>query len=99
MLPELVLRCVSYSKESVSRLKGDEVSLRPTATVRLDFLVDQSEGPDASEPTGSYIPESYILEPRLRIDAYRIIAALSTIELVDSYLDELMDRFGQPPMK
>jgi transcription-repair coupling factor (superfamily II helicase) len=30
-------------KESVSRLKGDEVSLRPTATVRLDFLTNQSE--------------------------------------------------------
>ena len=25
-------------KESVARLKGDEISLRPTATTRLDFL-------------------------------------------------------------
>ena len=84
-------------KESVSRLKGDEVSLRPTATLRLDFLTNQIEDPDANELSGSFIPETYILEPRLRIDAYRIIASLSTVELVDSYVHELKDRFGSPP--
>jgi transcription-repair coupling factor (superfamily II helicase) len=63
----------------------------------LDFLTNQNEDLDTDDVSGSYIPESYILEPRLRIDAYRIIAALSTVELVDSYVEELMDRFGRPP--
>ena len=97
MLLELVLRCTaSYSKKAY-QAQGDEVSLRPTATVRLDFLTNQSEGTDTDEPSSSYIPETYILEPRLRIDAYRIISALSTVDLVDSYVDELIDRFGRPP--
>jgi transcription-repair coupling factor (superfamily II helicase) len=83
-------------KESVSRLKGDEVSLRPKASVRLDFLQYETAS-EGSELIHSHIPENYILEPRLRIDAYRMIASLATIELIDSYEEELNDRFGLPP--
>ena len=84
-------------KESVSRLKGDEVSLRPTATVRLDFLSNDYDGPDSSDLTGCRIPESYIMESRLRIEAYRIIASLTIPQEADTYEDELNDRFGLPP--
>ena len=83
-------------KESVSRLKGDEVSLRPKASVRLDFLQNETAS-EGSELIHSHIPEDYILEPRLRIDAYRKIASLATIELIDAYEEELNDRFGLPP--
>ena len=84
-------------KESVSRLKGDEVSLRPTATVRLDFLSNDYDESESPELTGCHIPESYIMESRLRIDAYRILASISTLEEADAYEEELNDRFGPPP--
>ena len=84
-------------KESISRLKGDEVSLRPTATVRLDFLSNEYDGPDSSDLRGCHIPESYIMESRLRIEAYRIIASLTILQEADTYEDELNDRFGLPP--
>ena len=61
-------------KESVARLKGDEISLRPTATTRLDFLQNIDGESDLKSEKLAFIPESYILETRLRIDAYRKVA-------------------------
>ena len=84
-------------KESVSRLKGDEVSLRPAAAVRIDFLSNDYNETDSADLAGYHIPESYIMESRLRIDAYRILASSVTIEGIDAYEDELRDRFGPPP--
>ena len=46
---------------------------------------------------GSYLPDSYIQEPRLRIDAYRRLAGISTIEEAAEYEEELVDRFGALP--
>ena len=89
-------------RESVSRLKGEELSLRPTATVRLDFL---TAGPPTNEEIdkndiikiGAYFPESYTSEPRLRIEAYRKLARIREENEINEYGDELKDRFGSPP--
>jgi len=86
-------------KESVSRLKGEEISLRPAAVVRLDFL---EAGPvnisDSKElKMGAYLPESYTQEPRIRIEGYRKIANIRSEEEISEYRDELMDRFGPLP--
>tara|TARA_Y100001978_G_C23702867_1_gene442419 strand:- start:6568 stop:9945 length:3378 start_codon:yes stop_codon:yes gene_type:complete len=88
-------------RESVSRLKGDEVSLRPTAAVRLDFLAS-GEGEENVKPKetlslGAFLPESYTSEARLRIDGYRKLSRMRTIGEVDEFEEELADRFGKPP--
>lgn len=83
-------------KESVSRLKGDEISLRPTASIRLDFLVNGDAG-DSAYTAGAYLPDTYILEPRLRIDIYRKLSSASTPEDVLTLEEELIDRFGSIP--
>jgi transcription-repair coupling factor (superfamily II helicase) len=88
-------------RESVSRLKGEEISLRPNATIRLDFL---SAGPDEETSfTGqflpSYLPEEYASEPRLRIECYRRLAKFRTTEEVDDFQEELEDRFGPLPQE
>ena len=88
-------------RESVSRLKGEEISLRPNATIRLDFL---STGPDEETSfTGqflaSYLPEEYASEPRLRIECYRRLAKFRTTEEVDDFQEELQDRFGPLPQE
>ncbi len=43
------------------------------------------------------LPESYIPSPEQRMDVYRRIAALQTQEESRDLLDELMDRYGDPP--
>ncbi len=43
------------------------------------------------------LPESYIPSPEQRMDIYRRIAALQTQEESRDLLDELMDRYGEPP--
>ena len=43
------------------------------------------------------IPERYISSSETRMDIYREIASLRTEEEADDLLDELIDRFGDPP--
>ncbi len=86
-------------KESVSRLKGDLVSLRPSATVRLDFLQPRRDCGNSTENNGirSCLPEEYASEPRLRIEGYRKLAQMKEISEIDHFKDELIDRFGKVP--
>ena len=43
------------------------------------------------------LPESYIPSPEQRMDVYRRIAAVRTREDSQDLLDELLDRYGEPP--
>ncbi|MEG1633427.1 MAG: transcription-repair coupling factor [Oscillospiraceae bacterium] len=43
------------------------------------------------------IPESYVASPEQRMDLYRRIALIRKEEDADDVLDELIDRFGDPP--
>ena len=43
------------------------------------------------------LPESYIAEPRLRIDLYRRLALAEAVETIQAILEEMTDRFGPPP--
>ncbi len=45
----------------------------------------------------AFIPETYIEDLQLRIEAYRRIAGISSREDSEDVLDELIDRFGEPP--
>mgnify|MGYP001159956559 FL=1 len=86
-------------KESVSRLKGDEISLRPSAVIRLDFLspLGDIKAKDSMKALEACIPESYAAEPRLRIEIYRKLAQFQSTDEVKEYGEELEDRFGTPP--
>ena len=45
----------------------------------------------------AYIPETYIADGPGRIEAYKRIAAIQTPEDAADVLDELIDRYGDPP--
>ncbi len=45
----------------------------------------------------AYIPTSYIKSERQKLDIYKRIADLESNEEIDDMLDELIDRFGEPP--
>ena len=45
----------------------------------------------------AYIPESYVPAARQRMDLYRRIALVRTEAEADDLMDEVIDRFGDPP--
>ena len=45
----------------------------------------------------AYIPKAYIEDMASRIDTYKKIAAIQSREEADDLLDELIDRFSDPP--
>ncbi len=57
--------------------------------VQIDVSVDL--------PCEAYIPRSYVPDMRLKIDLYRRIARLATIEAWEEFTAELADRFGPRP--
>ncbi|MFC6878210.1 transcription-repair coupling factor [Actinomadura yumaensis] len=67
---------------------------------------DLKEGgrqPDAPEtrvelPVDAHLPHEYVPGERLRLDAYRRIAAITSDEEIGGVHDELKDRFGPPPV-
>ncbi len=69
--------------ESVKEIEG--VSKAEDIDVLIDISVD------------AYIPEKYIKNQNQRIDSYKQIAAISSGEDARDAVDELIDRFGEPP--
>ncbi len=60
-----------------------------TAAERVECLVDL--------PITAHIPDSYISDNAQRLEIYRRIADIRTVEDSMDVFDELIDRFGEPP--
>ena len=71
--------------EAVKHLKG-ELTEEVYATT-VDINID------------AYIPNSYIPNEYQKLDIYKRIATIETEEERDDMLEELIDRFGEPPKK
>jgi transcription-repair coupling factor (superfamily II helicase) len=94
-------------KQSVARLKGDEKAIRSRATVRLGFttsgVLSETDSPEPESPEevsdviGTYLPEHFAAETRLRIDFYRKLANAIDAKEVEEIREELADRFGELP--
>ena len=69
--------------ESVRRMQG--LPEKTEITTSIDLAID------------AYIPEKYIKSTNLRIDAYKRISAIETQDDEKDVIDELIDRFGEPP--
>jgi len=78
-------------KESIARMKGEKPKLRTLVTLKLDFLNDELGESYAR------IPNNYISDTRLRIQAYRKIALALELTDVKALRKELRDRFGKIP--
>ena len=70
--------------EAVAQAKGEELPPSPEDCL-VDIAID------------AYIPESYIENNSQRIDCYRKIASIMNEEDSRDVLDELIDRYGDPP--
>ena len=70
--------------ESVKELKGETQPEEEFDTV-IDLDID------------AFIPERYIKNEFQKLDVYKRIATIESEEEYDDMLEELMDRFGEPP--
>jgi len=79
---------------------GFDLYVRLVGEAVAEFRGDVSEGPvdvKVDLPVDANLPYDYLPGERLRLDAYRALAAATTDEQVDAVRDELLDRFGPPP--
>jgi len=49
--------------------------------------------------TQAYIPDSYIFDEVTKLQMYKKIAAIASADDEDEIIDELLDRFGDPPIQ
>ncbi|MDY3928288.1 MAG: transcription-repair coupling factor [Clostridia bacterium] len=71
-------------QQSIDELQGAETKKEITTTVDFDY--------------DAYIPEQYIENLNQRIDIYKKIAAVSSEDELSEITDELIDRYGEPPI-
>ena len=75
---------VKMLNQAIAAARGE-----PAAPDKSDCLVDIT--------VDAYLPESYIPDAAGRIEAYKKIAAITTRDNATDVLDELIDRYGDPP--
>ena len=76
---------VKLLEEAVLEAKGEEKPKEP----KTETLIDVK--------TSAHIPESYISSLAQRMEMYKKISLILTAEDERDILDELIDRFGEPP--
>lgn len=74
---------IKFLRQAVSRAKGEEDA--ETTETSMDVLID------------SYIPKNYIADESQRMEMYRKIAVVADDEDETDIIDELIDRFSEPP--
>jgi transcription-repair coupling factor (superfamily II helicase) len=75
--------------QTIHQLKGKAEGEQFQPTISTSMVLDL--------PIPAYIPEDWISEISLRLQIYRRIANLTTVEDVEAMTSELRDRFGELP--
>ena len=75
---------IKMLNQAIAQAKGEPIRHDKSESL-IDIRVD------------AYIPERYIPDSEGRIEAYKRIAAVQTPEDAADVLDELIDRYGDPP--
>ena len=71
-------------EDTINQLQGNAVNAEPVREPVLEITLD------------AYIPDDYIDNPRYKLELYRRFSDLHYEERSD-LMDEIIDRFGQPP--
>jgi transcription-repair coupling factor (superfamily II helicase) len=83
---------------------GFDLYMRMVGEAVTDFkkgIVEESESTHECKieiPVDAHLPEIYIDSERLRLDIYRRLAEISDPNEVEKVREELIDRFGEPPL-
>ena len=68
----------------MTRLQGIEIPQLPETRLESDIEI--------------YMPDSYANDNQHKVDIYRRLAASRTLDDVENIRDEVIDRFGRPPV-
>ncbi|AEA23139.1 transcription-repair coupling factor [Pseudonocardia dioxanivorans CB1190] len=79
----LVGEAVATFRKQAGSQGADEPE--PLAEVRIDLPID------------AHVPHDYVTGERLRLEVYRKIAEAPDQQALDALVDELTDRYGEPP--
>ncbi len=71
-------------EEAIARLQGAELQKLPETRLECDIEI--------------YLPDTYINDNEHKVDIYRRLAGSRTLEDVEKIREEVMDRFGRPPV-
>ena len=80
----------------MAKLKGQKADILPETEIGVDFISFSLQG-DPGKVLVSAFTGTYIGGERLRLDAYRRLAALENEDQVREFAAELADRFGPLP--
>lgn len=76
---------IKFLSDAVKRLKGEKVEEDIETTIDINI--------------NSFIPTSFIEDEEIKIEIYKKIATIETVEEYRELLDELIDRFGDVPVE
>ncbi len=82
-------------KEETARLKNQAFEFLPEVEIAIDFITFAYRPQTGFLPAA--LPPDYIVGERLRVGAYRKLAALASEAGLEAFTEELTDRFGPPP--
>jgi transcription-repair coupling factor (superfamily II helicase) len=71
--------------EAVAEFRGDGEGVAETVEMKVELPVD------------AHLPHDYVPGERLRLEAYRKIAGVTSQEQIEAVREELVDRYGAPP--
>jgi transcription-repair coupling factor (superfamily II helicase) len=88
-------------QQAVEKLKGKKAAKRSETFLRLDFVItNESEFVTArKELAPAFVPSDYIAQPQTRIEAYKKLAAVGTVDQLQRLKAEWRDRFGPLPQE
>ena len=70
-------------QDAIKKLNGDEVKIDFNTCVEL--------------PIDAYIPDTYVKNEYMKLDLYKRISKCVSLEENDAIIEEVKDRFGEPP--
>ena len=70
-------------ERSIKRAKHEPIDERPDVSINLNLA--------------AYLPDSYVSDPRLKIELYRKIHRAEDEQQLTAILEEMRDRFDEPP--
>lgn len=76
-------------EEAVQELSPEGDLERTDPVPKAEAVIDLS--------INAYVPNDYIDEPLHKMEVYQTLANVSSKESLEDFLDELIDRFGDPP--